>query len=300
MDTAIRSANVSENTHKIIYISDLPKTTSYLDLSEFYERHVGPCMICIKRPLFKSFYYAFVQFDSIENAKKAAADFRFPVIKGGHMSRVLPYNMHALRGEPGGRDMQSTSVFVKGFEKAKWNHADLYAKFCTFGKIISCKVSQSPDHQFLGYGYVQYSKLEEAQKAIQEMDNYDLSSDGPQASEGILSVLEYQGKRNQGRPSFNNVYVKNFPKEFSDQDLADLFCPFGKIQNVVIMRGGNGESKGFGFVCFAESAAAEKVIQVAQQVEGGKKSTDFQIDLTLEVKGVKVTDLYVREAKKKS
>ena len=191
MDNVFRSGSASENTHKIIYIADLPKYTSYLDLSDFYERNVGPCMICIKRPLFKNFYYAFVQFETIELAKKAATDFRFPTIKGNFMSRVLPYNMHALRGEAGGRDMQSTSVFVKGFEKAKWNHADLYAKFCTYGKILSCKVSISPDHEFLGFGYVKFAKLEEAQKAIQEMDKYDLSSDGPLGCEGILSVLEY-------------------------------------------------------------------------------------------------------------
>ena len=56
-------------------------------------------------------------FDSIENAKKAIQDHQFPKIKSGFMSRVLPYNMHAVRGEPGGRDIQSTSIFIKGFEK---------------------------------------------------------------------------------------------------------------------------------------------------------------------------------------
>ena len=85
------------------------------------------------------------------------------------MSRALPYNQHAVRGEPGGKDVQSTSVFVKGFEKMKWSHEDLYSKFCTFGKILSCKVSIDGEHNFLGYGYVQFSKIEEAQKAIKEV-----------------------------------------------------------------------------------------------------------------------------------
>ena len=108
-------------------------------------------------------------FDSIENAKKAMLEHRHPRIKAGSMSRVLSYNMHAIRGEPGGRDIQSTSIFVKGFEEANWNHEDLYAKFCTFGKILSCKVSVTAVHEFLGFGYVQFSKIEEAQKAIQEV-----------------------------------------------------------------------------------------------------------------------------------
>ena len=121
------------------------------------------------RPLFKSFYYAFVMFETIEAAKKAAEEHRYPIIKGGCMSRALPYNNHALRGEPGGKDIQSTSVFVKGFEKMKWTHADLHQKFCQYGKIQSCKVSVDPEHNFLGFGYIQYCRLEEAQKAIKEV-----------------------------------------------------------------------------------------------------------------------------------
>jgi RNA recognition motif-containing protein len=94
----------AENAHRMIFISDLPKSTSYMDLSDYYEKNVGPCQICIKRPLFKNFYYAFVMFDSIENAKKATEEFRFPKIKGV-MARALPYNMHAVKGEPGGKDV---------------------------------------------------------------------------------------------------------------------------------------------------------------------------------------------------
>ena len=32
-----------------VYIADLPRTTSYLDLSEIFEKGVGPCSIQIKR-----------------------------------------------------------------------------------------------------------------------------------------------------------------------------------------------------------------------------------------------------------
>ena len=156
----------SENSHKMIFIADLPRSTAYLDISDFYERNVVPCQICIKRPLFKNFYYAFVMFDTIDNAKRAVEEHRYPKIKIGKMSRALPYNLHAIRGEPGGKDMQNTSIFIKGFEQMNWSHEDLHAKFCEFGKIVSCKVSIDPEHNFFGYGYIQYSKIEEAQNAI--------------------------------------------------------------------------------------------------------------------------------------
>jgi hypothetical protein len=33
----------SENARKTVFLADLPRTTSYLDLSEFFEQKVGPC-----------------------------------------------------------------------------------------------------------------------------------------------------------------------------------------------------------------------------------------------------------------
>ena len=110
-------------------------------------------------------------FETIEAAKKASTEHKYPKIKGDKISRVLPYNTHAVRGEHGGKDIQSSSIFVKGFESVKWSHADLHQKFCDYGTIISCKVSINEAHEFLGFGYIQYSKLEEAQKAIQEVSS---------------------------------------------------------------------------------------------------------------------------------
>lgn len=39
----------SENASRTIYLADLPKSITYLDLSEFFEKNVGPCSITIKR-----------------------------------------------------------------------------------------------------------------------------------------------------------------------------------------------------------------------------------------------------------
>ena len=39
----------AENAARTIYLADLPKSITYLDLSEFFEQKVGPCQITIKR-----------------------------------------------------------------------------------------------------------------------------------------------------------------------------------------------------------------------------------------------------------
>jgi RNA recognition motif-containing protein len=48
----------------------------------------------------------------------------------------------------------------------------------------------------------------------------------------------------------NNLYVKNFPKDFNENDLRKLFEKYGEIASTLISRDENGISKGFGFVCF--------------------------------------------------
>ena len=95
--------------------------------------------------------------------------------------------------------------------------------------------------------------------------------------------------------------MKNFPKEasFTEDDLASLFKEFGEIQSTAIMRDGNGDSKGFGFVCFKEPAAAERAIQHVARSEAAAAADEDESKVN-QVQGIKLSDLYVVEAKKKS
>ena len=39
----------AENANRTVYLADLPRNTSYMDLSDYYESRVGSCQIAIKR-----------------------------------------------------------------------------------------------------------------------------------------------------------------------------------------------------------------------------------------------------------
>lgn len=56
-------------------------------------------------------------------------------------------------------------MFVKGFMKEKWLHSDLFAAFETQGAIVSAKVSIDKFHISKGFGYVQFERVEDAEKA---------------------------------------------------------------------------------------------------------------------------------------
>jgi polyadenylate-binding protein len=56
--------------------------------------------------------------------------------------------------------------------------------------------------------------------------------------------------------------VKQFPTpDFSDEDLKKIFSPFGEILSAVVMKNSEGNSLGFGFVCFKESESARCALE---------------------------------------
>ena len=70
-----------------------------------------------------------------------------------------------------------------------------------------------------------------------------------------------------------NIYVGNLASSVSDQELEELFKPYGGQISVKIIRDMfTGDSKGFGFVEMNDKAAAETAIKELNAKElGGKK-----------------------------
>lgn len=64
--------------------------------------------------------------------------------------------------------------------------------------------------------------------------------------------------------------MKNFPKEWDENKLKDLFSSFGEILNVKIEKDNKEESKGFGFVCFSDSEKAKVAIEELNGTKQGE------------------------------
>jgi polyadenylate-binding protein len=95
---------------------------------------------------------------------------------------------------------------------------DLFDMFKEFGKIISCKIEVMKEGVSKGYGYVQYDNKDSAQAAIQKLNN-TIHNDKE------ISVLIHSKKTERGETSehFTNLFVKNIPVDFTDEQLEQLF-----------------------------------------------------------------------------
>ncbi len=62
------------------------------------------------------------------------------------------------------------------------------------------------------------------------------------------------------------VYVGNLPWSVTDQELQDLFTPFGAVESAqVVTDRDTGRSRGFGFVEMAGTNAAEAIAELNGQ-----------------------------------
>ncbi|KAK7197008.1 RNA-binding protein 5-like protein [Novymonas esmeraldas] len=70
-----------------------------------------------------------------------------------------------------------------------------------------------------------------------------------------------------------NVYVASLPLNFDDQQLQELFSPYGRIVSARIMRAKKSHaSKGYGFVMFHQVTCAERAIEgLHGRVVGGSR-----------------------------
>jgi hypothetical protein len=48
-DTSVNFSVDPASASRTIFLADLPRSTSYLDISSYFEEKVGPCVIAIKR-----------------------------------------------------------------------------------------------------------------------------------------------------------------------------------------------------------------------------------------------------------
>jgi RNA recognition motif-containing protein len=84
------------------------------------------------------------------------------------------------------------------------------------------------------------------------MDGKSISLSDSESFTLRASLFLAKAERDQKHNEFNNLYIKNFPTpDFSEDDLRQLFQPFGALSSVKIDSSGS-----FGFVSFEKNSDA--------------------------------------------
>merc|ERR1711937_818722 len=208
--------------------------------------------------------YAYVNFQQPADAERALDTMNFDVLKG------RPIRIMWSQRDPSLRRSGVGNVFIKNLDKTIDNKA-MYDTFSAFGNILSCKVAQDGEGNSKGYGFVHFETEEAAVNAIQKVNGM-LLNDKKVFVGRFVPRKEREKELGEKAKKFTNVFVKNFGDELGDDKLKDMFTKFGKITSYKIMSEEGDKNKGFGFVSFEDSEAAEKAVEELNGLEIGGKN----------------------------
>jgi ELAV like protein 2/3/4 len=176
-------------------------------------------------------------------------------------------SVHSQPMAPG--DMQEegdrkTNLIVNYLPQTMTQVEEIRSLFSSIGEVESCKlIRDKVTGQSLGYGFVNYHRIEDASKAIQTLNGLRLQNKTIKVSYARPSSEAIKGA---------NLYVSGLPKHMAQPDLERLFSSCGNIitsrilcDNITGVNKGDGcvpgLSKGVGFIRFDQRIEAERAIQ---------------------------------------
>ena len=236
-----------------LYVGDLHAEVTEALLFELFNA-VGPVAsirVCRDSVTRRSLGYAYVNFHSVVDAERALETMNYTLIKN------KPCRIMWCHRDPSLRKSGSGNVFIKNLDKSIDNKA-LYDTFSAFGNILSCKVATDDNGGSKGYGFVHYETQEAATMAVTRVNGMLLN--GRKVFVGFFVSRKDRVSADGGDEQYTNLFTKNVPVEWGDDELKEFFAPHGEIKSAVVMKDGEGKGRGFGFVNFAEHEQASKAV----------------------------------------
>ncbi|KAH8362349.1 polyadenylate-binding protein [Drosophila serrata] len=247
-----------------LYVGDLHQDITEAGLFEKFSS-AGPVLsirVCRDVMSRRSLGYAYVNFQQPADAERALDTMNFDLL------RNKPIRIMWSQRDPSLRRSGVGNVFIKNLDKAIDNKA-IYDTFSAFGNILSCKVATDEKGNSKGYGFVHFETEEAANSSIDKVNGMLLN--GKKVYVGkFIPRKEREKELGEKAKLFTNVYVKNFTEEFDDEKLKEFFEPYGKITSYKVMSKEDGKSKGFGFVAFETTEAAEAAVQALNGKDMGE------------------------------
>ncbi|OWK12181.1 hypothetical protein Celaphus_00003208 [Cervus elaphus hippelaphus] len=122
-----------------------------------------------------------------------------------------------------------------------------------WGEVETSRLGFKIPRQSLGYGFVNYSDPNDADKAINTLNGLKLQTKTIKVS-ALVPVTPHLG--------YANLYVSGLPKTMSQKEMEQLFSQYGRIiTSRILVDQVTGVSRGVGFIRFDKRIEAEEAIK---------------------------------------
>eukprot|EP01091_Cochliopodium_minus_P013622 TRINITY_DN442_c0_g1_i3.p1 TRINITY_DN442_c0_g1~~TRINITY_DN442_c0_g1_i3.p1 ORF type:complete len:557 (-),score=200.65 TRINITY_DN442_c0_g1_i3:89-1759(-) len=245
-----------------IYIKDLHPSIQSQDLYDNFSQF-GTILSCkVETELDgRSKGFGYVHFENVEAAKKAIEGINGMEIEG-KVVHVFEFQTKKQRLGGSQNIPRFTNIFVKNLNP-KVTEKELTEKFSEYGKITSLVIMYDNNNVTKGFGFINYSSSEEAQRSVEKAHDTEFLGQKiyvakAQKRSERLNELRKQFEQRKLKFQESNLYVKNLDDQIDDNKFFELFSKYGKIISAKVMKDENHYSKGFGFVCFSNPEEAQK------------------------------------------
>ena len=209
------------NTKKVIYLGGLPPDVDKYELNQFIlsqgKFNIEEMMTHNGK---KSF--AYIKFKTKEEALEALKVLHLKEFKN-YIIKAEPFKSNKNKD----KKKHNTNLFIKNLPK-DCTPKDVFELFSKFGTIDSIELKSAPNGECLGYGYIDYANEENAQEAIDKLNQSKFK-------DHTLSVSLFTPKEKRIESYGNNqnlipmVVVKKLPSDMDSAGLKNVFDIYGQI-----------------------------------------------------------------------
>jgi len=233
-----------------LYVGDLHPDVTEAMLYEVFNSvgPVGSIRVCRDSVTRRSLGYGYVNFHAVGDAERALDTLNYSSIKG-RACRIM-----WSQRDPSLRKSGAGNIYVKNLDRSIDNKA-LYDTFSLFGNILSCKVASDREGKSHGYGFVHYETEEAAKQAIERVN-------GMQIGDKTVEVTSFIKRNERDSPAvtnYTNLYIKNFPSDWDEDKVKEVFGSYGTITSCVVMT--DAKDRKFTFVNFETTESAQKCVE---------------------------------------
>ncbi|XP_012072976.1 heterogeneous nuclear ribonucleoprotein Q isoform X2 [Jatropha curcas] len=238
-----------------VYLGGLPHDATEEDLKRFCESigEVTEVRIMKGKDSGEAKGYAFVTFRSKELASKAIEELNNTELKGKKIRCSTSQANHRL--------------FIGNVPRS-WEEEDMKKVVQKIGPgVISVELLKDPQNSSRnrGFAFIEYYNHSCAEYSRKKMSNpkFKLDDNAP-----TVSWADPKNAGSSAASQVKAVYVKNLPKDITQDRLRQLFERHGKVTKVVLPPAKAGHEKSrFGFVHFAERSSAMKALKNTEKYE---------------------------------
>ncbi|XP_013399973.1 RNA-binding motif, single-stranded-interacting protein 2 isoform X3 [Lingula anatina] len=182
------------------------------------------------------------------NAQTYGAEYDRDTYNRQNMPSASSNSSNQSTGSNSMESLSKTNLYIRGLTPTTTDK-DLVNLCQQYGKITSTKaIIDQATNKCKGYGFVDFESPQAADIAVKALQ-----------AQGVQAQMAKVGNQQEEDPT--NLYIANLPMYMTEQDLENMFTPYGTVISTRILRDQSSNSRGVGF---ARMESKEKCDQIKQ------------------------------------